>query len=86
MEKLQAPIGMKEGVEAGRKYEVLEAVENNGQVEYRRVGVVRAVGDMIWDNRFMSVEEGAKNASLGASVFSVVSGKGFYPGMLLREM
>lgn len=84
--RLTAAIGMKDGVSADKKYEVLEAIERNGKTEYRRVGIVKAVDEAIWDNRFMAVDEGAENASLGYTAFEIISGKGFYPGMLLKEM
>ncbi|MBQ3844078.1 MAG: hypothetical protein II817_03730 [Bacteroidales bacterium] len=83
---IKAPIGMKEGVEEGRQYEVLEAIEKNGKITYTRVGIVTPDPDMIWDNRFMAVEEGAEGADLGATSFMIVSGHGFYPGMLIREI
>lgn len=34
----------------------------------------------------MAVEEEAENALLKYTTFEVVSGKGFYPGMLVREI
>jgi hypothetical protein len=83
---VKAPIGMKEGVEAGKKYEVLEAREHNGKLSYTRVGVVKPIPSLIWDNRFMAVEEKAPGATLGETSFVTVSGKDFHSGMLLREI
>lgn len=83
---VKAPIGKKEGVEAGKKYEVLEARLNNGKMTYKRVGVVKPNPMMIWDNRFMASEENSPGSSLGATSFIIVSGSNFMPGMLLREM
>lgn len=83
---VKAPIGMKEGVEAGKKYEVLEAREQNGKLSYTRVGIVKPVPSLIWDNRFMAVEENAPGATLGETSFVTVSGKDFHSGMLLREI
>ena len=34
----------------------------------------------------MRVEEEAENANLNYTTFEVVSGSGFYPGMLVREI
>lgn len=83
---LQASIGMKEGVTESSRFEVLEAEEKNGKVVYNRVGIVRPVKGMVWDNRYMAVEEGAVNATLGATRFERVSGKNVEQGMLIREI
>lgn len=84
---LLAPIGMKEAVDAHSKFEVLQMQMNNdGSTNYRRVGTVVPVSDKIWDNRYMATEEEAEGATLGSTTFKVVSGSGFFPGMLLREI
>lgn len=83
---IQASIGLKEGISETSRFEVLQAEEKNGKVVYKRVGVIRPVKGMIWDNRYMAVEEGAVNANLGATRFERVSGKNIEPGMLIREM
>jgi hypothetical protein len=78
---------MKEDVNENAKYEVLEIITNDeGMTKYKRVGVIKPVADKIWDNRFMAVEEGANNATLGFTTFEKVSGGDFYPGMLVREI
>lgn len=87
VEPLTAYIGMKEGVTAKTKFEVLEMVEmEDGTRKYNRVGVVEPIANLIWDNRFMASEEGAPGADLGFTTFRAVSGKDFSKGMLLREM
>ena len=87
IDPIRYEIGLKEGVTEKSRYEVLEAVmDDKGHVEYKRVGVIRPVKGMIWDNRFMAVEERAENATLGFTTFEKVSGGDFYPGMLVREM
>jgi hypothetical protein len=87
IDPIRCEIGLKEGVTEKSRYEVLEAVmDDKGHVEYKRVGVIRPVKGMIWDNRFMAVEERAENATLGFTTFEKVSGGDFYPGMLVREM
>lgn len=83
---ITAPIGMKEGVTSASRFEVLEVLEKDGRIEYKKVGVVKPVPGMIWDNRFMASEEGAVGADLGATTFIKVSGREFYPGMLIREI
>ena len=84
---ITSQIGMKEGMTAKSRYEVLEVIEDErGHIEYKRVGVIKPVADKIWDNRFMAVEEGAENATLGYTTFEKVSGGDFYSGMLIREI
>lgn len=79
-------IGLKEGITKDSKFEVLEAQEKNGKVEYKRVGVIKPVATKIWDNRFMASEEGAYGADFGATTFVKESGKDFYPGLLIRQI
>lgn len=87
VEPLTAYIGMKEGVTTNSKYEVLEVVEmENGTHKYNRVGVIEPISSLIWDNRYMALEEGAAGATLGFTTFRKVSGKDFAKGMLIREM
>lgn len=87
IEPLTAYIGMKEGVSAGTKFEVLEVVElENGKHKYNRVGIIEPIENLIWDNRYMAEEEGAVGATLGCTTFRTVSGKDFSKGMLIREM
>lgn len=50
-------IGLKEGVNGKSRYEVLIADYSNGPVEYKRVGMLKPVENMIWDNRFGALEE-----------------------------
>ena len=83
---LTAAIGKKEGITPDSKFEVLEAREKNGKIEYKKVGEVQAIDKKIWDNRFMAKEEKAEGAELGFTTFEKVSGKDFYPGMLIREI
>ena len=87
VEPITAYVGMKEGVTEKSKFEVLEVVElENGKHKYNRVGVIQPIENLIWDNRFMAVEEGAREATLGFTTFRKVSGKEFSKGMLIREM
>lgn len=87
VEPLTAYVGMKEGVSADSKFEVIQPVEKeDGTFEYERVGVIAPIPGMIWDNRFMAAEEGAVGATLGYTTFRKVSGKDFSKGMLIREI
>lgn len=86
-EPLVAMIGMKEGVEHGCQYEVLEQkINEQGKTVYNRVGVIEPVEGMIWDNRCMATEDGTYSSKLNGTTFRVVSGSKFYPGMLIREI
>jgi hypothetical protein len=85
-EPLTAQIGKKEGITEKSKFEVLEVEEHDGKTVYKRVGVIRPLSNLIWDNRFMAVEEKAEGASLGYTTFKKVSGGSFYRGMLIREI
>ncbi len=86
-----AEIGLKEGIEEGDRYEVLEKTinEETGVVTYSRKGVVKVAKGGIWDNRYeadvltgQAVDESLPQATL----FETVSGGGFYPGMLIRQI
>lgn len=84
---LRADIGLKEGVSENSQFEVLETIiEESGKMKYRRVGVIKPKKGQIKDNRYMAVEEEAEGATLEGSEFEIVSGKDFYPGMLIREL
>lgn len=85
---LTAKIGLKEDIDEKSRFEVLEMIEDeNGRTRYKRVGIVKPVKDKIWDNRFMAeFEEENEGSTRTETEFEVVSGSGFYPGMLLREM
>lgn len=88
VEPLSAKIGLKEDIDENSRFEVLEIVEDEaGRVEYKKVGEIKPVKDRIWDNRFMAeFEEENKGNVLSATEFEIVSGSGFYPGMLIREI
>lgn len=86
-EPLTAYIGMKEGVNAKSKYEVLEVVEmEDGSHKYNKVGEIQPIVGQIWDNRFMAAEEGAVGGNLSYTTFKAISGKNFAKGMLIREI
>lgn len=87
-EPLTAKIGLKEDVDEKTKFEVLEMVEDaDGKINYKRVGIIRPIKGKIWDNRFMAeFEEENEGNARTATEFQVVSGSGFRPGMLLREI
>lgn len=88
VEPLSAKIGLKEDVSADRKYEVLEIVENeDGIIEYKRVGVIKPKSDHIWDNRYLAdFEDENQGNTINETEFETISGSGFMPGMLIREL
>lgn len=84
---LSAQIGKKEGVTEKSVYEVLEPqVKENGKIVYKRVGTVKPIKGIIWDNRYMAAEEGADGSTIGYTAFKKITGDNFTPGMLLREI
>jgi len=83
---LSAKIGLKEGLEKGDKFEVLEQImDKNGRTRYKRKGVIKVDKKQIWDNRFMAAEEAENMQSLlDYTLFK--GGKGYYKGMLIRQI
>ncbi len=51
-------IGLKEGINEKSRFEVLLPVEDeNGKIQYEKVGMIQPVEGKIWDNRFGALEE-----------------------------
>lgn len=88
IDPITAKIGLKEDINPESRFEVLEMKETaDGRTEYKRIGIIQPVKNRIWDNRFMAeFEEDSQKNDLTATEFEVVSGSGFYPGMLIREI
>jgi hypothetical protein len=81
---ISARIGLKEGVEKGDKYEVLEQVLNNdGSKEYKRVGIIKVDKTQIWDNSFMA--DAINNSEYKYTTFNGSKNK-FFAGMLIRQI
>jgi hypothetical protein len=92
-EPIAAKIGMKEGLEKGDKYEVLEQTADAlGKIVYKRKGVITVEKDKIMDNRYRKGEEPLDeegNPIKPENEFEYTTfkgGKGFYPGMLIRQI
>lgn len=91
---ITAKIGMKEGVKARDRYEVLEQVQDeDGKTKYVRRGVVRVKRNKIWDNRFaagqpsaaaIGDQDPAGDPTLDRTFFK--GGKNYYSGMLIRQI
>ncbi|SDD13594.1 hypothetical protein [Williamwhitmania taraxaci] len=89
---LSAKIGLKEGIEKGDKYEVLEQTMNDlGKTKYVRKGVIK-VDEQIWDNRYMAGEELPTDSTSNVVSIPKVDrtlfkgGSNYYPGMLIRQI
>nr|WP_321407209.1 PEGA domain-containing protein [uncultured Carboxylicivirga sp.] len=84
-EPLKAKIGMKEGLEKGDKFEVLEQVQDEkGRTIYKRKGIITVDKNRIWDNRFAATED---NPDADNDPFTYFKGSGkFYAGMLIRQI
>ncbi len=81
---LAAKIGLKEGLEKGDKFEVLEqALNDDGTIVFNRVGVIKVDKNHIWDNRYGALEE--NKSSYEYTSFSGSKNK-FYQGMLIRQI
>ncbi|MES2266894.1 MAG: hypothetical protein V4520_09045 [Bacteroidota bacterium] len=99
-EPVTAKIGMKEGLEGGEKFEVLEQTVNpkTGLTTYVKKGTVTVDKKQIWDNRFNAGEEVSagdsddkkkdkKDKDKPAIDRTYFKGGGkFYAGMLLRQI
>ena len=88
---LSAKIGLKEGLEGGEKFEVLEANMDpkTGIIEYKKKGVIKVDKDNIWDNRFNAGLLDEDNADGGKKALegTLFEGGGkFYSGMLIRQI
>lgn len=93
--EITAHIGMKEDLEGGDKYEVLEKMQDpeTGIVTYKRVAVIKVDKNKIWDNRYAADVEQAENAANNAGEVQSItatsftgSNKNIYPGMLIRQI
>jgi hypothetical protein len=86
---LTAKIGMKEGLTAKSKFDVMELqVDADGNSKYVDVGTIK-VDDShpIWDNRYGATDENPDNTATvdDRTYFKKVSGRDFYPGMLIVQ-
>lgn len=93
VEPFSAKIGMKEGVEPGDKFEVLEQVldEATHRTQYVKKGTL-VVDKQVWDNRYMAgempdpkVQADTTAPQIDRTLFKG-NNKKFYKGMLLRQV
>jgi hypothetical protein len=83
---ITAKIGMKEGLEGGEKFEVFEQVldPKTGLTTYNSKGTVVVDKKLIWDNRYNAADEAPVTG--GPDVTTFKGGKGYYPGMLIKQV
>jgi len=81
---VSAKIGLKEGVEGGDKYDVLEQNQDeNGKTFYKKITTITVDKNHIWDNRYNAAEDDPKSTEITETWFK--GGKGLYPGMLIIQ-
>jgi len=82
-----AKIGMKEGIDDGSKFQVVQRIYNpeTGKTTYKYIASVKAKKGCIWDNRYNAVLEQADGATLPYTTFVKTAGGEIQPGMLLIE-
>jgi len=85
---ITAKIGMKEGVEPGDKFEVLEQVldPETGLTRYEVRGTIKAEKKGIWDNRYYAEGEETKRKNSKVDKTSFKGGKNYYAGMLIKQV
>ncbi len=91
---ITAKIGLKEGLESGDKFEVLEqTIDKEGKTKYVRKGTIKVDGKQIWDNRYLAGQESIVDSTAAAVNAKPVldrtffkGGKDLYPGMLIRQI
>jgi hypothetical protein len=89
---ITAKIGMKEGLEGGEKFEVLEQTidPKTGVAKYEKLGTIKVDKDQIWDNRFTIGEnpqaETITEVKPAIDKTTFDGGKKYYSGLLIRQL
>ena len=80
-----APIGLKEGVAANKKYSIMQCtLKKNGRTVYTLVDNVKVAPKAeIWDNRYAAQQEGVAEQAVKGTQFATK--KNVIPGFLLIE-
>ena len=86
---ITAKIGMKEGLEGGEKFEVLQMIQDpeTGLTSYDRVGTIKVDKKSVWDNRYNLADDSEdvdEKSELDRTTFK--GGKKFLSGMLIRQI
>ncbi|KAF2509119.1 hypothetical protein [Flavobacterium foetidum] len=89
---ITAKIGLKEGLEAGDKFEVLEANMDpkTGIIEYKKKGTIKVEKNKIWDNRYTGgmplLDDDGNEIKQTIDATTFEGGSKYYPGMLIRQV
>ena len=88
---ISAQIGMKEGLQGGEKFNVLQKIQNleTGKTSYKKVGFVTVDKNYVWDNRY-NAGEGPEHINYDVNGKPIIvtqfkGGKNVVPGMLLKQ-
>ena len=82
-----ARIGLKEGLEGGEKFDILEQFTNKeGLTEYKSIGIIKVDKKNIWDNQYYASEPPVIEGEIAikATHFKGCKKK-HYPGLLIRQ-
>lgn len=83
VEPITAKIGLKEGIEKGDEFEVLEQIiDNLGRTSYKRIGIIKVDEGKIWDN----TGYGEENSQDLEFTYFQGSSRGLFPGLLIRQI
>lgn len=84
---ITAKVGMKEGLEGGEKFEVLEQTVDSktGLTKYVGKGTITVDEKKIWDNRYNAGED-PNDGNLEISETTFKGGKKYYSGLLIRQL
>lgn len=79
--------GTREGLQADKEYQVLQAItdEASGVTTYQYVADVKIKKDCLWDNRYNAALEKTPASALPYTTFVKTAGKDIQPGMVLIE-
>lgn len=82
-----AKIGLKEGVDVKKKYQVVQRVQDpqTGRTKYRYVATLVPQKGKVWDNRYNAALEQEAGSDLPYTTFVKKSGGEILPGMLIVE-
>lgn len=86
---IAAKIGLKEGLEKGDKFEVLEQViDKDGRTHYKRVGKIKVDHKHIWDNTLYDDESEESTSATSEEEYTLFKGskRKYYSGMLIRQI
>jgi len=84
-----AKIGMKEGLEGGEKFEVLEQmVDKDGLTIYKNKGTIKVDKKKLWDNQFYAASPPTKKGKKEVIIATGFKGckNTFYKGMLIKQL